>query len=254
VKARNLVNPPRPAAAIRERRIYGVHPVLEWLRAAPTEVQTVYYHPHSDRLAPVVRAAAAAGVAVQAADAQRLTSLVGHARHQGVAATCAPFPYADLSAALRSNPQLLVIADRIQDPHNLGALIRTAEAVAAGAVVIPTDGAAPVTAAVEMAAAGATALVPVCRVVNMARSLRLLRKQGYWIVGLVPRSGADLYRFDVPERVAMVVGGEAGMRPLVRAQCDFLVSIPMLGKIESLNASVATAIAVYELRRRWGAP
>ncbi len=148
----------------------------------------------------------------------------------------------------------MVIADRIQDPHNLGALIRTAEAVAVGAVVIPLDGSVAVTAAVEMAAAGATALVPVCRVVNVARSLRLLRKQGYWIVGLVARSGADLYHLDVPERVAMVVGGEAGMRPLVRAQCDFLVSIPMLGKIESLNASVAAAIALYELRRRWTAP
>ena len=144
----------------------------------------------------------------------------------------------------------MLLADRIQDPHNLGAILRTAEAVGAGAVLIPKDGSVGVTATVEVAAAGAAALVPVGRITNAARALQQLKEAGYWTVGLIARSGIDLYQFDPPERVVVVVGGETGMRPLVAKHCDFAVSIPMRGKVESLNASVATAVVLYELARR----
>ncbi len=225
------------------------------MRAAPAQVHVVHYHSDlpSERLAPIVAAATAAGVAVQAVGEERLATLAGHGRHLGVVATVPPFPYAELGTVLRATPRLLLVADRIQDPHNLGALIRTAETVGAGAVIIPKDGSVPITPAVEVAAAGATALVPVCRVVNVARTLRTVKEHGYWTLGLVPQGGGDLYGLEPPERAVVVVGGEEGMRVLVREQCDLLISIPMMGKIGSLNASVAAAVAVYELVRRWRA-
>ena len=202
-------------------------------------------------MAALLRIASAAGIALQASDEQRLTSLAGTSRHQGVVAIARPFPYVELDQVISRKRQLLVVADRIQDPHNLGALIRTAEAVGAGAVILPKDGAVPMTATVEAAAAGAAALEPVCRVTNVARTLTALKQSGYWSMALVPSGGLDLYQADLPKPVVVVVGGEAGMRPLVAKQCDVTISVPMRGKVESLNASVAAAVTLYELLRRW---
>jgi 23S rRNA (guanosine2251-2'-O)-methyltransferase len=204
-----------------------------------------------DRTADVRELAVAAGIPVRSCSAETLAKLANTTRHQGVVAECAPFPYVTLDSVLALQPQLVVLADQLQDPHNLGALLRTAEAAGVGAVVVPKDGSVPVTATVESAAAGAAALMPVCRVTNVGRTLATLKEAGYWTVGLVPREGRDLFEFDPPQRVVMVLGGETGIRPLVIRQCDFLVSIPMFGKIESLNASVAAAVVLYELRRRW---
>jgi len=200
----------------------------------------------------LIRLAGASGVSLRSCSEQTLTTLAGTPRHQGVVATSLPFPYVELDSVVRTTPRLLILADQIQDPHNLGALLRTAAAAGVGAVILPKDGAVPVTATVETVAAGAAALVPVCRVTNAARALQKLKKHEYWIVGLTPRYGVDLYQFDPPERLVVVIGGETGVRPLVAKHCDFMVSIPMSGRTESLNASVAAAIVVYELRRRWG--
>lgn len=182
-----------------------------------------------------------------------LNRVAGTTRHQGIVASAGPFPYVELPAVLERQPSLLVLADQLQDPHNLGAVLRTAEAVGAGAVLIPKDSSVAVTPVVEAAAAGATALVSVSRVTNAARTLQRLKACGYWNVGLVPRGGTELFRFAAPNRVVVVVGGETGLRPLVAKQCDFRVSIPMRGRIESLNASVAVAIVVYEILRQWSA-
>jgi 23S rRNA (guanosine2251-2'-O)-methyltransferase len=160
----------------------------------------------------------------------------------------------ELDRLIERMPRLLVMADQMQDPHNLGALLRTAEAAGAGGVIIPKDGSVAITATVEAAAAGAAALVPVCRVTNAVRTLQTLKEHGYWSIGLIPRHGTDLYQLECPDRVVVVVGGETGMRPLVAKHCDFATSIPMFGQVESLNASVAAAIVLYELRRRWGPP
>jgi 23S rRNA (guanosine2251-2'-O)-methyltransferase len=222
------------------------------VRAQPTQVIAVHYESRAtNRLAGLLRTAGAAGVAVLASDERQLTSLAGTNRHHGVVAALRPFPYMELDHVISNRHELLVLADQIQDPHNLGALIRTAEAVGAGAVILPKDGAVPITATVEAAAAGAAALEPVCRVTNVARTLLALKQRGYWSVALVPRGGSDLYLADLAQPAVIVVGGEAGMRPLVAKHCDVAVSIPMRGKVESLNASVAAGVALYELFRRW---
>jgi 23S rRNA (guanosine2251-2'-O)-methyltransferase len=252
MKRRKVVNPLGQAES-HERCIYGMHAVLEWLRAHPTHIRVLYCDASApDRTAVVRQHAAAADIPVRLCPAETLARLANSGRHQGVVAQCEPFPYVRLDTVVAENPRLVVVADQLQDPHNLGALLRTAEAVGVGAVVIPKDGSVSVTATVEAAAAGAAALLPVCRVTNVGRTLAEMKEAGYWIVGLAPHAGRNVFEFDPPERVVMVLGGESGIRPLVAKQCDFLVSIPMVGRIESLNASVAVAVVLYELRRRWG--
>jgi 23S rRNA (guanosine2251-2'-O)-methyltransferase len=253
LKRRSLSKRQNPSA-VGERYLYGVNVVTEWLRARPTEIIRVHYEsPAANRVAALLRTASVAGVALQASEEPRLAALAGTSRHQGVVAVAKPFPYVELAQVVSRKPQLLIVADQIQDPHNLGALIRTAEAVGAGAVILPKDGTVSVSATVEVAAAGATALEPVCRVTNVARTLEALKQAGYWSMALVPSGGLDLYQADLPQPVAVVVGGEAGMRRLVARECDIAVSVPMRGKVESLNASVAAGVALYELVRRWGA-
>jgi 23S rRNA (guanosine2251-2'-O)-methyltransferase len=230
-----------------------VHTVLAWLQAQPTRLRRVCYERRArQRLRAVCDAAAAAGVAIEAVEAPTLRAMVGSVRHQGVVAEAGPFPYADLDAVLSGAPTLLVAADQIQDPQNLGALMRTVDAVGAGGLLIPREAAAPVTPAVEVASAGGSATVPVCRVVNLGRALDQARRRGYWIVGLETAGGADALRFDPPGAVVVVVGGEAGMRPGVRRRCQVQLSIPMWGQVESLNASVAAAVLLYTVRQRLG--
>jgi 23S rRNA (guanosine2251-2'-O)-methyltransferase len=249
MKRRHFANrdaPPAPGY------LYGVHPIAAWLRCRPERLRVLHYDAQAaPRLEALLQAATAAGVALSPCNAERLRALVGEVRHQGVVAGGSPFPYAALEAILPAAPRLLLAADHIQDPQNLGALLRTAAAVGAGAVLVPRDAAVAVTAAVEASAAGAAARVPVCRVGNLVRALTGLKEQGYWSVGLLPRAGVDLYRFEPPARVLLVVGGESGMRALVVRRCDWRVSIPMRGETESLNAAVAAAVAAYEIWRRW---
>lgn len=251
MKRRKFVNP-RGTAPPPERWLYGVHAIAEWVRTRPARLHVVRYDTQATgRAAEVVHLAQAAHLRVEPADARTLTALAGTTRHQGLAALAAPFPYAEVEQVVAGRPRLLVVADQLQDPHNLGALLRTAEAVGAAGIILPRDGTVPVTPTVEAAAAGAAALLPVCRVTNLARTLGMLKANGYWMTALVPRGGRELFEFEAPERSVVVLGGETGLRPLVAKQCDFLVSIPMFGRVESLNASVAAAVVLYELRRRW---
>ena len=251
MKRRNLVNPP-PRGEALARCLYGVHAVSAWLEACPAHVRMLYCDAAAlERTAAIRRQAADAGVRVRLAASETLAGLAPGARHQGVVAECAPYPYASLVQVVARQPRLLVFADHLQDPHNLGAVLRTAEAVGAGAVVVPKDGGVAVTPAVEVAAAGAAAYLPVCRVTNTSRALGDLKEAGYWTVGLVPRDGTNLFGFEPPERVVVVLGGETGMRTLVARQCDFRITIPMLGRVESLNASVAAAVVLYQVRRHF---
>ncbi len=229
-----------------------MHAVGAWLEVAPSHLRLVRFDPASGpRPTRLVDAARAAGIAVAPCPGARLTALAGTRRHQGVVAETSPFPYAALDALLARHPRLLLLADQIQDPQNLGALIRSGDAVGAGGLLLPKDHGVSVTATVEMAAAGAAAFLPVCRVSNVHRALRLLQESGMWVVGLSPRAATSVYDCTLPDRLVLVVGGEAGMRPLVERTCDLVVSIPMQGRVESLNVSVAAAIALFEVRRRW---
>jgi 23S rRNA (guanosine2251-2'-O)-methyltransferase len=244
-----------------------VNPVLELLRAGGSaRVARVFVAEGAGR-DEVEQAARAAGVSVEHAPRHRIAELSGAegAAHQGVVAEVAPFEYADLEELLdRAGPQappqqaarqppLIVALDGVQDPHNLGAIVRSAHALGAHGVVIPQDRAAQVTPAVEKAAAGALAWCPVARVVNLARALDAMRERGLWTAGLAADGAEDLDRADLTGPLALVVGAEGtGLRRLVREKCDRLLRIPMAGPggVGSLNASVAAALALYEVARQ----
>lgn len=174
--------------------------------------------------------------------------------HQSVVAFAAPFDYATIEDALerRKSPALFVVLDHITDPHNLGAIIRTAEAAGADAVVVPERRSAGVNATVRKAAAGATAYIPIVRVSNVAQSLRTLKAAGLWVAGADLSADATPYdRADLKEDLALVIGAEGGgISPVVRKECDWVLGIPMAGRIASLNASVAAAVLLFEVRRQ----
>jgi len=237
-----------------ERWIYGIHPVQQRLRKDPGSMrQILLAAAPSQRRNEIMALAARAGVPVARVGEVELRRRVASDAHQGVAARLAPYRYADLDMVLQGASPLLLV-DQMHDPNNLGALIRTAAAAGLAGVILPQRGAVGVTAAVEKAAAGAVNDIPVCRVVNLTRTLQVISKHGYWSVALVPRDAPSIFAVALPEKVVLVLGGEQGLRPLIERTCDLRASIPLLGPIESLNASVAGAVAMYELVRRRAQP
>lgn len=251
VKRRRDVNAGRSGGRV----VFGPHTVEEHLRSGAGAVVEVWLSATGQRSRrSLVDLASAAGVAVNTVAPSALDLLCGHPRHQGVVARLREFEYLDFEEAVARRPDLIVAADGIEDPRNLGALLRAAAAAGAGAVLIPRDRAAQVTAVTEKAAAGVTAWFPVIRVVNLARALaQLADEAGYWTIGLTHDAEGDLFRADVPSPTVLVVGGESGLRPLVRRQCHLQLRIPMASRVESLNVAVAAAVAAFELRRRLSA-
>ena len=228
----------------------GIHPVAEALRANhPLDRILVAQGAGGPRLQEIIDLARRAAVQVRFEPRAALDRLAGFPAHQGVVALGAAKAYADLDQAASS--QLVVVLDGVEDPHNLGAIIRTAHAAGAGSIVVPERRAAGVTDVVAKAAAGALEHLPVARVTNINRALEDLKKRGFWIYGLDER-GAETYdqvRFATP--TALVFGGEGdGLHELVRRHCDALVRIPMAGRISSLNVSVAAGVVLFEWRRR----
>jgi 23S rRNA (guanosine2251-2'-O)-methyltransferase len=197
-------------------------------------------------------AAAARRVPIESVAPDVLARLAPGGAHQGVVARLAGFGYADLDEVTEAPGSAVLVLDGIQDPHNLGAVLRTARAAGVAGVVVPKDRAVGVTAAVVSASAGHAFGVRIARVTNIARACESLKDARWWLVGLV--AGADRSIFDLAgeiDRPALVVGSEgSGIRPLVRERCDFTATIPMAPGIESLNVSVATGIAVYALTQR----
>ncbi len=239
--------------------IYGINPVREALRGErrrPLELFLLRDF-RSRRLEELSREAAAVGTAVRLRERDDLDRLVGHRHHQGAVLRVAPFAFVSLPDVLDSwrasgRPALLLLLDGITDPHNLGAILRSAEAAGCQAVIVPKDRSCPITPAVDKAAAGALAHLPLCQVTNLARTIEELKQEGVWIHGLAGEAGADsLYRTDLKGDLALVAGSEgAGLRPNVRRHCDRLLSIPLHGEISSLNASVAAAVALFEVVRQ----
>jgi 23S rRNA (guanosine2251-2'-O)-methyltransferase len=229
--------------------IYGRHPVVALLECRPKAVRRLFL---VDDDAALTGLATAAGIAVERTTRDKLESLTKSPQHQGVAAEAAEFPYAELEAVVPPDRPALVLAlDSVQDPHNLGALARSAECFGATGLVVPQDRAAQVTATALKASAGALERLPVARVVNLVRALEQLKKQGLWVTGLAGEGRDALPRVDLSGPSVLVVGAEGeGLRPLVRKACDRLAHLPMTGKTGSLNASVAGGIALAEAFRQ----
>ena len=233
----------------------GRNPVLEALRRG-RELECIYIQSGSPKgpVAAILNKAREQGIPVKEATREKLTQLSGIETHQGVAAICAAAAYAemkDIYERAGEEPLFVVICDNIEDPHNLGAIIRTAEACGAHGVIIPKRRSAGLTAIVGKTSAGAVSYMPVARVSNLPATLEELKKKGIWVYGTAAEGATSLYDADLKGPAAIVIGSEgSGMGRLVREKCDFLVSIPMKGHISSLNASAAAAILLYEAVRR----
>lgn len=228
----------------------GIHPVVEALRAKRAlERLLVAQGAGGPRLQEIIDLARRAAIPVRFEPRAALDRLAGTSAHQGVVAMGAAQKYTDLDGLAPC--EMLVVLDGVEDPHNLGAIIRTAHAAGAGAVVIPERRAAGVTDVVAKAAAGAIEHLPVVRVTNINRALEELKQRGFWIYGLDER-GAETYdQVEYASPAAVVLGGEGkGLHEQVRKHCDALVRIPVAGRISSLNVSVAAGVMLFEWRRR----
>ena len=226
--------------------VYGVNAVRELLRSG-TPVQRLYLGrgPGERDLAATARAS---GVAVESADRAMLDRVAASPHHQGAVAVAPPYRYAELASVLESDRQSALVLDGVQDPRNLGAILRTARAAGVGGVVLPADRSSGVTSVVAGASAGLLFGLRIARVPNLVRAMEEMKEAGFWLVGLVPRDGRSVYGFAPPPRPSLVIGGEGeGLRPLVRRTCDFTITLPMAPGVESLNASVAASVALYEL-------
>jgi 23S rRNA (guanosine2251-2'-O)-methyltransferase len=231
--------------------LIGVHPIVEALRAKrPLERILIAKGAGGHRLQEVIDLARNAGTPVRFEDRGALDRLAGVKSHQGVVALGSEKKYAELED-VAPTAELLVVLDGVEDPHNLGAIIRTAHAAGAGAVVIAERRAAGLTETVAKAAAGALEYIPVVRAVNINQTLRTLKDDGYFVYGL-DEAGEQLFdRVDWPPRAVIVMGAEGkGLHELVKRNCDALVRIPMAGKIASLNVSVAAGIVLFAWRSR----
>jgi 23S rRNA (guanosine2251-2'-O)-methyltransferase len=240
------------------RFVYGVNPVLEALRAHPKEVVRVMLERstegrRSTGAERVAQVAAQAGVRVDDVPVGDLGHRSHSGVHQGVGAELSDFRYAELDDILEriAGVALLLVLDGVTDPQNLGALVRSAAALGAHAVIVPKDRAAGVTPAAFKAAAGALEHCPMARVTNLARALDQLKEKGIWTVALAMDGADDLSAVDLTVPTALVLGSEgSGVRPLVRRTCDRVARIPMAGKQGSLNVSAAGAVALYEVARQ----
>jgi 23S rRNA (guanosine2251-2'-O)-methyltransferase len=236
--------------------IYGINAVAEALKARGRAFQWVGVakERHDLRLQRVVEECRRQGVAVRFLSRAELEDMAGNNAHQGVVAVTSAKQYSGLDDVVdgkRGHYSLVVVLDGVEDPHNLGAVLRTADAAGADGVVIPERRAAGVTAIVSKTSAGASEHLPIARVTNVSRTLEELKAKNLWIVGLDERGRESYDSLDYNMDCAIVLGAEGkGVHELVRRKCDHLVSIPMLGKVSSLNVSVAAGVVLYEIVRQ----
>ncbi|MEO0435959.1 MAG: 23S rRNA (guanosine(2251)-2'-O)-methyltransferase RlmB [Pseudomonadota bacterium] len=241
---------------------FGIHAVAEILKQNPAAVQRLFLQAGrlDQRVESILKRAETAGITVQRMARAELDRLVD-GRHQGVIATLngtgkqgldLRWSEEQLLHAVQCDDQaLLLVLDGVTDPHNLGACLRSADAAGVTAVVIPKDKSADITPVVRKVASGACATIPLVRVTNLARSLAALKESGVWIYGAAGEADTSLFEAHASGPIALVMGSEgSGMRRLTRERCDFLLSIPMAGAVESLNVSVATGICLFELQRQ----
>lgn len=238
--------------------IYGIHAVKALLERDPQRFLEVFVMKGREdrRLLPLLQQLEEGGIRVQVAQRQWLDEKVEGAVHQGIMARVKPgrqYQENDLPDLLASldHPPFLLILDGVTDPHNLGACLRSADAAGIDAVIVPRDRSAQLNATAKKVACGAAESVPLIRVTNLARTMRLLQEENIWIIGTAGEADHSLYQSKMAGAMALVMGAEGdGMRRLTREHCDELISIPMAGSVSSLNVSVATGICLFEAVRQ----
>lgn len=237
---------------------FGLHPALAMLRNSPQDILEllVQEERHDNRVEEILREAGRHGLAVQRVSRKTLDKLSEGGHHQGLVLLCRgqgtqdEHDLADLLDKLEEPPFLLVL-DGVQDPHNLGACLRTADAAGVDAVIVPKDRASGLSPTVRKVACGAAESVPLIQVTNLARVLDQLKQRGIWLIGLAGEAESPIFQMNLRTSLALVLGAEEkGLRRLTRENCDALARIPMRGQVESLNVSVATGICLYEAVRQ----
>jgi len=251
---------PRATSQGKSEIVFGIHAVKHTLERHPEAVLEIRLQEGrkiTGGVAGIMQLAERHALKISRHSREVLDNYTEHAAHQGVVLTCRKTfltTATDLQSVLAGigpRPALLLLLEGIQDPHNLGACLRTANAAGVDAVIIPRDRAVTVNATVRKVASGAAEETPVISITNVARCLRTLKQQGLWIVGTDSKAGQRFYDIDLTVPLVIVLGAEGGgMRKNTRAQCDFLMSLPMLGRVESLNVSVTTGICLYEVLRQ----
>ena len=251
--------PKRAAPAASDDLCWGRNPVLTLLENRPELCRKVFLLAGApDKFRDTVARLCADGrIPLDCVGREELERLTGGAVHQGAAACVAPIPPADLDGVVDAldpqAPALIVLLDHCQDPHNLGAVIRTAEVAGAACVVCQNDRSATVNGTVVKTSAGAAFRLPVAQVVNVGRAVERLKRKGFWVVGLDHRTDETVWSSALPERLALVVGSEGeGISALTAKKCDMLVKFPMAGRTGNLNASVAAALGMFEWVRLYG--
>ncbi len=236
-------------------KLIGRNPVSEALKSG-ADIDKIYVKKDADgSLLPILKKARAIKIPISEVDRRKLDEMAGGENHQGIIAQIPAESYKSVDDILNNaknsgEAPFVIILDKITDPHNLGSIIRTAHCVGAHGVIIAKHGSAGLNAIVAKTAAGATMYTPVARVTNIARTLDELKEKGLWIVG-ADMNGESMYKVDMKGSLGLVIGNEGeGISRLVREKCDFIAEIPMWGKIDSLNASVAAAVLMYEARRQ----
>jgi 23S rRNA (guanosine2251-2'-O)-methyltransferase len=243
---------------VKKEILFGINPVYETLRAGRRDIFKVYITKEkiSKRLERILTLADSLKISVETSNPLYLKSISGTEHHQGVGVQTGPYPFVKISDMLdniqsgKSNPFFLLL-DNIMDPHNLGALIRTALCVGVNGVIIPKDRSAQPTPTVSKTSAGALEHICLSRVTNMVNTIKMLKKSGLWLAGMDRISTESIFTCDMKGFNAIIIGGEGkGVRPLVKKHCDMLLSIPQTGPLDSLNASAAGAVVMYETFRQ----
>ncbi len=240
--------------------IFGINPVLEALKGRDERVRKVVIASgrKGDAVQKIRDIAKELGIPIEFRERDYLDRLAGEKFHQGFVALCETFNYVTVDEIVANrhtdfNYNLILLLDGITDPQNLGSIIRTAHCFGANGVIIPENRSAAVTATVMKTSAGALCHTPVAMVVNLSNTLEYLKERGFWIYGTETASGKKCSALDYKGHIGLVLGSEGrGMRPLIKKKCDFFVSIPMMGRIDSLNVSVAAGIILYEIVKAWG--
>lgn len=262
-RERSQIPERRDERAIPERRdgrsgsdhdiVFGAEPVRELVAAAPNAVRVLHVRAGDERrFGAEIERVRAAGGRVASTEEEALARMAGReARHQGIIAEVREYAYAAFDAVIAAGYDPLILVDGVTDPRNLGALMRSAEGAGVPAVILARDRTAGVTPAAIKSSAGAWVHLKIARCGNVARALEQMKQAGYWVVALAPGGTTSIYELDTTRKLAIVVGSEgAGVREIVKKTADYVAAIPMRGRVDSLNVSVAAAVALFEIARR----